>query len=233
MSKDQEHKHPSYGMISFSRSFNGGAKRMFGSALTDHSTTISLRVSEAVWKHSLHEDRYYGKTNVSFVEVELTTTQFAELLVSMNLGDGVPCTIRKREYKEVPAPPEIPTEVERIKNTFDKELEGFVQAMRDRAGNVKELASKLPVKVQKQLDIELGCMIQQLEANIPFVLKQFHDASDRVVSSAKLEIESFALHSLTEAGQTALAAQTIKAKTLQAEAEAKQLPQTASEHDDK
>ncbi len=48
-------------------------------------------------------------------------------------------------------------------------------------------------------------MTQQLESNAPFVVNQFHEATERVVTAAKLEIEAFTTNVLHAAGMHAIA----------------------------
>jgi hypothetical protein len=92
-----EKKHPSFGMVSFSRCY-GTNRRLFQSHVKN-MTTVRLRIKQASVKHSLHQDHTYGEE--SLIEVELSPAQFAELLTSMNVGDGVPCTINYVNEKKL------------------------------------------------------------------------------------------------------------------------------------
>lgn len=200
--KPETHEHPSYGMLSISRSMGTHATRLFGSSLKSHHGTIRLTVHPGYMQHDLNHDWYYGHTETLF-EIEMSAAQFAEAITSLNSG-STPCTIRFNNGW-IDDPPDIETEVERVKNNFSKDLKDMIQVMKERRAEIEKLTSKLPEKSRQKLKIELDVMIQQLTANAPYVLEQFDAATEKVVTSAKTEIESFAMHVLHAAGLEALA----------------------------
>jgi len=208
MSRDDEKKtfkHPSYGMVQFNRVHNGtGRCRLFGSSIQDHHGTVRLCIRGGKLEHDLHHDRYYADGR-AFIEVELSSAQFVELITTPNQGFGVPCTIRYLNGQIIEDPPEIETEVERIKNNFNETLTHRVATMRERRKAIEELTKSLSAKAKARLKIELDVMIGQLSEHVPFVLRMFNEASDRVVTAAKQEIEAFTAHALRTAGLEALA----------------------------
>lgn len=209
-------KHPAYGMALFSRGHGSRSSRhdpMFGSALETHYTTVRLYIERGQWTHELSSDHYYG-TGEELIAVEFTSAQFVELITNMNNGSGVPCTIRHVKGERIPNPPPIETEVQRIKSTFGDQLKERVAEMKTRRKEVEKLTAGLSAKARNQLRIELDCMVMQLESNIPFVMDQFHEASDNVVTAAKQEIEAFAIHRVQMAGTAALAEQQAAPKLL-------------------
>ena len=92
--------HPSYGTLAFSRR-TGGATPLFGSSI-EHRDTIAMTLYHANVTRGLHEDHVYG--NKAIAEVEMSYSQFAEAITSMNMGSGVPVTIRWTE-KDGKIPP--------------------------------------------------------------------------------------------------------------------------------
>ena len=89
--------HPSFGMLSFSRA-HGGHSNLFGSSI-QHRDTIHMVLKEGTVSRDLNEDWYLGGPEI--VEVEMSQSQFAELITSMNMGSGVPCTIKFIKGKDV------------------------------------------------------------------------------------------------------------------------------------
>ena len=89
MNKERE-KDKSWGMVGFYRNYGSG-RELFGSDVTNHNT-IRLTVKHAIKHRELGRDWTMGDDIIC--EVELSALQFAELLTNMNMGDGVPCTIR-------------------------------------------------------------------------------------------------------------------------------------------
>lgn len=211
MSRNPKHyEHPSYAMIQFTRGMGTRSRRLFGSSLKSHYATIRMTVTQAFWEHDLHEDRYFDAGKKRLIEVEMSAAQFAELITSMNVGSGVPCTLNYFNAKVgvdgfIEEPPDVETEVERVKSNFEADLKGMEATMRERRKEIEKLADKLPAKSKEQLRVALDVMIQQLTSNIPFILEQFNEASERVVTSAKHDIEAFAMHALRAAGLEALA----------------------------
>lgn len=200
--KPEEHHHPSYGMLSIGRSMSTHAKRLFGSSLQSHHGTIHITVSPGYMQHHLNHDWYHSRAQTVF-EIELSAAQFAEAITSINSG-STPCTIRfNNGYIE--DPPDLETEVERVKNRFGDDLKDMIKVMKERRAEIEKLTDKLGEKAKQKLKIELDVMIQQLTSNTPYVLEQFDKATEKVVTSAKTEIESFAMHVLHAAGIEAIA----------------------------
>ena len=116
-------KHPAYGLVQFSRQ-HGGSKKLFGSQIRS-DTTIALRIFEGEVQHELSYDRYSHAKNRPIIEVVLSAAQFAELLTTMNMGSGVPCTIEYRDGKDVPPIPETDkAEAQKIHEGFQRKTGG-------------------------------------------------------------------------------------------------------------
>ena len=139
--KKTKHEHPSYGMVQFVRT-GGSSRRLFGSGLNHHSATILLTVREGVRHHELGRDWYMG--NRALVEVELSAAQFTSLLTQMNVGTGVPCTIR-RYNGEVAEPPDEPPETERVRNYFKYSMEELAERLKTVATTITDTLGKKSV----------------------------------------------------------------------------------------
>ena len=103
----EKKQHPSYGMIQLSRSSIGGTgTALFGSSIM-HNDVIRLTISNGFMEREDSQDRYYVKTSRKncIVEVDMSYTQFAEAITSLNMGDGVPVTITNIGGQPVPRCP--------------------------------------------------------------------------------------------------------------------------------
>lgn len=207
--KPEQHEHPSYGMIALSRTYTSGKTRMFGSSLERHYGTVMLTIKRGKWEHEHHRDRYYS-TGEELIRVHLTAAQFVEMITSMNRGDGTPCTLQQVGGKSIPDPPSFATEVDRVRSDFGEKLAGMVSVLKEQRADIENETSKLSTKAKERLRIALDVMIQQVTSNIPFVLSQFEEASERVVTAAKHEIESFAQHRFDTAGLEAIRSASIQ-----------------------
>ena len=200
-----EREHPSYGMLQISR-MNGGSSaiRLFGSPLATHYGTIRLSISKGKWSHGLHYDRYFGMSK-DFIEVEMSAAQFADAITSLNIGSGTPCTIRYVQGERIPEPPDHPTEAQHIRDNFENSLDKYKAKTHEYRQRIEELTSKLSSKAKEEIRVALDVMEQQLASNVPFVVKQFQEATTRVTTSAKAEVEAFVTGAVRSAGLQAIA----------------------------
>lgn len=194
-------EHPSYGMIMFTRTGGSTGKvRLFGSALDNHYHTVRVTLSQGQLLRDGHQDRYTGGRK-DFFEIELSAAQFAEAITTMNVYPGIPCTIRHIQGKTVESPPERITEVEHIKADFRETLRKSVKRTNHYRKEIEALLEgKLSTKARERVRIALDCMEQPLESNIPFVVERFNEATTKVVTAAKMEIDNFATRVLAARG---------------------------------
>lgn len=203
---EEREEHESFGMVSFSRR-TGNPGRLFGSSLRTHESYVTLAVKRAVRIHSNGCDRYYGGTRGDIVEVDLSAAQFADLLTTMNVGLGTPCTIRWLDSKRIPNPPEdIKLEVEKVRETFKSDMGRVAKDIHAKRKQVEEILSKKSVTQadRKQVIDLFRTMAMNVESNIPFMLEQFEEASEKVVQHAKAEIDSFITSNVMAAGLRSL-----------------------------
>jgi len=142
--------HPSWGMVQFSRVQHGGPCRLFGSSLEDHGTTILLHIFQGRREHDLSEDHLMGGNEL--VAVELSAAQFAGLLTTMNIGHGVPCTIRRLPGQEMPDVPDDSRESERVRQSFGEHIDGIRTKLSDLLAKADAVLSG-PIKASDRKDL--------------------------------------------------------------------------------
>ena len=198
---DREIKtHESYGLASFSRRSDGEIN-LFGSSIK-HSNTIALKISRAEVDRHLEQDWFHGRKEL--IEVEMSQTQFADLITSMNMGDGVPVTIKYVNGQRMePCPHENKRQQhakefnERMQNLSSK-LDGMTKDF------FTMIEKRLPKKDQDDAKSMLNSLITEIRSNIPFYEKQFQRQMDKTISQAKGEIEAFVQNRIVTAGIVAL-----------------------------
>jgi hypothetical protein len=208
MSPDDEfeREHPSYGLVHISRITGGtGAKRLFGSPLAHHYGTIRLSIGSAKWVHGLHHDRYHGSLTGEHVEIEMSAAQFADMITSLNMGGGTPCTIRHLAGVQIPNPPDYATEAEHIRDNFEGSIDKYKAKARTYRKKIEDLTSKLSTKAKEEIRIALDVIEDQLGSNVPFIVKQFQEATSKITSAAKAEVDAFVSHVVRAAGLEAIA----------------------------
>ena len=197
--------HESYGLAKFVRTQSSHAHNLFGSSIT-HKDTIHLSISKGSVKRDLHREWFIDENEI--VEVELSENQFAELITTMNIGTGIPCTIKHLNGKSMSAPP-----YENQRQLFEKEFKADIKKIgADLNSLVTELhkliEEKAPRSAYKELLSKVRMVSQDVNANLPFVQKSFNEAMDKTVTEAKGEIEAFVLNKILTLGIESLKNQT-------------------------
>lgn len=195
MFKDEDFEtHPAFGVVGFSR-VSGNPGKLFGSNLTTHGSYIMLRISQAKRRHDLGRDLVMADRRERAIEVSLSAEQFAQLLTTMNVGDGVPCTITRRDGKRVPdMPAGEKSEPERIQENFEENTKEFTAQLGVGIKEAREsLRGKAPMRRKERDHIAevLEWVLREVQSNMPFHLRQFQESTDRTVNQAKAEVDSF------------------------------------------
>ena len=199
----ERHKHPSFGMLSFSR-VSGGDPNLYGSGIR-HDHKIEMVLKRGEYDRSLNQDWYYGKETL--VKVEMSYTQFADLITSMNMGDGVPVTLRYVNREEIPPCP-YHNPVETHKKEFREETQKAYEKTVELINQVSELFSKKSALNKKERDNIQNTLLQikqSIGSNQEFQLNQFHRRMDAIVAEGKGEIEAFAQSRMRSLAASAIA----------------------------
>ena len=195
------YKHPSFGMLSFNRT-HGGHSNLFGSSI-QHNDTIHMVLKEGVVIRGLNDDRYVGEDEI--LEVEMSQSQFAELITSMNVGTGIPCTIKYLRGKGRINEADFINKRQQITNEFKESMN---ERMSD--DEVKELftTKKSIGKGDREMILRrLANVTQCIESSSKFIFDQFQNQIDKTITEAKGEIEAFAQNKINAIAQQALVEQ--------------------------
>lgn len=183
--------HPSYGMLQFCRTVNASEKPLFGSSIA-HKDTIRMYLREGSVERNLNSDFFMGEKLIA--EVEMSQSQFAELITSMNVGSGVPVTIRwLRGTGDIEACPFTDK-----RGQFEKELNNNLQRVDEQSNAIFEEVESLfgekknlTQKDKAEILAKLAKLKQDINTNRNFIYKQFNEQMDKTVMEAKGEIEAF------------------------------------------
>ena len=192
-----------YGMLAFHR-VSGGDPNLFGSSVK-HNQKIMLTLKTGHVTRELNQD-WYGGDNTLF-EVEMSYTQFAELISAMNVGDGVPVTLRY-----VAGQGNIDgIEIENKRSQFLKE---FKEKNDKSAGTAKNLIKKLEdifsekrqlkVAERKEILTSLTQLYNAVNSHNEFMLRQFDESMENISTEAKGEVEAFVENKLNSIALAAI-----------------------------
>lgn len=101
----KKEKHESYGQISIRRSQVGGTGVNLCGSSIKHNNVIALSISPSVKDRGLNKDWFHTE-GIPYIEVEMSYSQFAEAITSLNVGEGVPCTVAQINGKTIEYCPE-------------------------------------------------------------------------------------------------------------------------------
>jgi hypothetical protein len=147
-------------------------------------------------------DWYRGK-NPSIVEIDLSPSQFAELLTSMNVGDGVPCTIARRDGSMIDKPAEsIPTEQEHVKTQYRDAIRKSFSSLRGASKRLQEILEKKTITTKDRRAIRklFDDTTANLEANADYGVTAFEEVAEKVITEAKANVDNFVTTALTRLG---------------------------------
>lgn len=188
---DKFEKDKSWGTIVFNRCYGGGGIELFGSDI-ENNTYIELTIKHAQKCRSLGRDFTMGDDTV--VQVKLSPLQFSELLTNMNVGDGVPCTIKYTqkdgfiEYKPEKRKIEI-ISAEREKAT-DTQIE-TLETIYDNIVNLLD-TNKIPKTQGREIADKLSCVLNFLKnGGSDFLRKQSNEEIENMILEAKTQVSDY------------------------------------------
>jgi hypothetical protein len=182
-------KHESYGMISLTKSQSNRGMNLFGSSI-QHTELITLRINRGEIKRDLNRDWYSSRESI--VEVQMSHSQFAELITTFNRGEGTPCTLKYVGGQKMEEPQFI-SKVQQASNEFRNKMVNLTTKLKNMMENTDEILDKKTVSKGDRdiLKNEMRMLMQEIQSNLPFMADQFSEQMDKTVSEAKAEIEAF------------------------------------------
>lgn len=187
---DKRQRHESYGLISFSRMTSSDSKPLFGSSI-EHENTICMRLNHAEVERGLNTDWYHNTGRI--IEVEMSSAQFADLITSLNQGDGIPCTIRWMAGQGQIEDPPFESKAELHKKEFSKHQEKIKEKLTETIQLAEEIFKKKTLnKTDKENFINnLSRLYTEIIMNSEYQVEMFDEQMSKTITEAKAEIEAF------------------------------------------
>ena len=179
---------PCYGIINFKR-VHCNSEHLYGSEVA-HTDVIEMTVKRSDCVHELNHDWYFGKDDI--IQLQMSSAQFAQLITSLNMGEGVPCTLTYTEKDGDISQIKWVGQKEKIHNDFNKQMESLKTLVTDDLDEVcGELDSKnVNLTRQRELSNKLKQIGRILYDKIPFINKSFMESTDNVQTQAIQEVEA-------------------------------------------
>lgn len=193
------------GLVGLSRV--NGSKKLYMSNL-NNSNWISLRVYEGRDTTEYGEKKVFAKSGRPLVDLELSASQFAELLTTMNVGHGVPCTLRYINGEEIDQAglEEDEKPVDIGKKHFEKNAKEFTEKINKKTSDYLEELEGLKMSKKDKARVQhiLQDVKTEINSNMPFYVSMFEEAAKKVVTESKTEIDAFVQGGIVKAGLEAL-----------------------------
>jgi hypothetical protein len=184
-----EETHPSYGQITISR-FQGGYPNFYGSKIR-HNGGITLKITRSVKHRSEYSETYYATNTLA--EIVMTDAQFATLITSLNIGEGVPCTLRNIRGEYMPLCPEKSLEQE-ITSDLNSRLAKIAENFKAGCERIEEILSKkgaINKKERNEIASVYNRLMQELTSNLPFLHECMTESIQKSMHQAKVDIEAY------------------------------------------
>lgn len=160
-----------------------------------HNNVIRLSISKGMMEREGNEDWFLAGTDINdmIVEVEMSYTQFAEAITSLNIGEGIPVTITKVNGTFVePCPYSDRQKV--MRREVDEATRDLVRQLEKRSEEIEKLLDEKRVlsrEDRRNIVSTLKNVRQELKSNIPYLQKLFAEQMDKTVTEAKGEFETY------------------------------------------
>ncbi len=204
VTKSERETDETWVMVGLSRIQCSHPVEIFGSTIRN-SNTIELTIRRAERYRSHGRWNYLSKGRI--IRVEMTPVQFAELITSANMGDGVPCSLRELEGKQYGY-----KYGEDMGDTVKTDMADTLVELKDRcnlAGHHINTILKRPGRVsaaeKDEMAENLHHILMGVNSNLPFVEKQFKKTMNEAVLEAKQEINAHMEMTVRNIGLDALA----------------------------
>ncbi|QBX06535.1 hypothetical protein H1O16_gp122 [Burkholderia phage BcepSaruman] len=189
------YEHPAFAQIAITR--RSGTQYLYGSDF-EHQHSISLTINMSKQYRRYAEDQHTQSHTGQLIEIVMSEAQFASLMSSMGLGNGVPCTLTRYNGQSIPQIPHIAEVAPKFRADTRKYAQNALDALDVLAEKLEE--AKLSSKQRDELLGHVESARMNVKSNLNFVLRQFGEYIENTLSKAKTEITSYAQAALTRLG---------------------------------
>lgn len=182
--------HPAWGLIGASRvSSSLPGKALFDSDVS-HSHFVIVRFSRASRKRDLGSDQKYAEEKI--VEVAMSEAQWASFVSTMNVGDGVPCTIERVGREAVPGvehEPRLAVSMDEVRGAAEEAMAGIQEAF--------DAYEKSKTKANRD---RLKYAIKNAPANMHFAAETLSEHAESVVQRARADVGAMVVRKAEQLG---------------------------------
>jgi hypothetical protein len=195
------YEHPAFGSISASRV--RGTTTLFDSDFV-HQNFVEIKIHRAVLHRDLSHDWHFSRDQI--IQVALSEAQWATFVSSLNVGNGVPCTLERIEGKEMPRIP-LRQQTEVYKSELKRDLAVMQKRVETAIAEVEgEIGQSLSKTKREKILGSLRRLFKDVTDQVPFVAQSLEKHMEDVVEKAKIEVNAYATNLVMRTGAQALEA---------------------------
>ena len=196
-------EHPSFGMLQFNHAYGSSAHALFGSSIK-HSNVITLKITQGKMSRGLSNNWLFG--GKSYIEAEMSYSQFAEAISSFGMGSGVPITLKYVNGERIEDCPFYST-IEKFQEEFKERQDSAADVLKNGIKTARKLLSEKKSFGKKDIEELLGILEhagREQGGNATFIYDQFNRQIEKTVTEAKGEVEAFVQNKLHAVAMDAL-----------------------------
>jgi hypothetical protein len=187
---DGDETHPAWGMIGASRvSSSSPGATLFDSDIR-HQHYVVVRLKRATRKRDLGHDFKHGRGEI--VAVAMSEAQWASFVSTMNVGDGVPCTIEHVGAEPMPGvehDPRLAVSMDEVGRAAEKALEEIQAAFSTYQAHKTDANRRT-----------LEYAIKNAPGNMRFAANSLSEHAENVVQRARADIEAMVVSKAEQLG---------------------------------
>lgn len=188
--------HPAFGMVSVSRTHTGSTT-LFASDLS-HQEVVTLRFFEGEMQEQDGIQKPRCKRETSALSVQFSLAQWATMITSFGMGEGVPCTLLAVRDGKLQRLPDIDP-VETVKERFDRQIKEAAAREVEKLHVAVDALGALMAK-GKASKTELTALYKTLSSvtgnmpeNLAFTNELIQEQMTGIVAAGKSELEGYAI----------------------------------------
>ena len=201
--ENNENNLPSQLLIQFNRVESSKPAAFYGSDITCNSYIV-LKVVRSVPLRENSNDRFMEREII--LKARISPNQFAELLTTMNIGNGVPATLEMFNTAGLASGKMPEFEANNKIDTFHAEIAEKTKIIEDQLEELITVIDKtaMPAKSKQAIDEKVQAISRTISQNLPYILRQAGEQLDKAVSAAKGVVDSFYVGVCTKLGIKAI-----------------------------
>lgn len=185
-----EETHPAWGLIGASRVSSSPPGAVLFDSDIRHQHYVVVQLSRATRQRDLGRDWKHGDEQI--VEIAMSEAQWASFVSTMNVGQGVPCTIERVGTEAMPG-----MEYEsRLAVSMDEVDDAAHKALEE----IRKTFSAYESHKTKANRDKLKYAIQNAPDNMGFAAKSLNEHAENVVQRARSDIEAMVVSKAEQMG---------------------------------